>query len=133
MKGLKSVLGLATAGVLIYVVYLIFKRSKPVAPITPEDGGGVTIGDQPTGDVGCDSSCCSTPCATIDLENAGANYGCCGSAVQQFQITLNNMAGAGINLVPDGAYGPNTMAAHQQVLAANNGYWPEFVGPTQPA
>jgi hypothetical protein len=136
MKGLKSVLGLATAGALIYVVYILVKRSR-VAPIVPSgtgDGTVVTEGDTTTSSqVGCDSGCCNNACATIDKENPGANYGCCGSVVQAFQIELNNMAGAGVNLVPDGAYGPATQAAHQQILAANNGVWPEFVGPTMPS
>ena len=133
MKGVKGILGVAVAAALIYVVYLIIKRGKPVPVIGVTDGNDVVIDEATTStDVGCSSSCCQNPCATIDKENPAANYGCCGAAVQALQMEINNMAGAGFNLSPDGAYGPNTQAAHQQVLNANNGYWPEFVGPTMP-
>jgi hypothetical protein len=136
MKNIKPVLGVVIAATLIYLVYLLFKRSRPVAPVSV-DGTGVVLPEMggsggTVSDVGCSSGCCQNPCSTINLENPAANYGCCGSVVQEFQIKLNNLAGAGFNLTPDGAYGPNTQAAHQQLLTTNNGVWPEFVGPTQP-
>lgn len=138
MKNVKPYLGVAIALTLIYLVYLLFKRSRTMSValsngdvVLPEaNGGGAGAGST---DVGCRSNCCQNPCTSIDLESPSANYGCCGAVVQQFQQQLNAMAGVGINLNPDGAYGQNTQAAHQQVLNANNGTWPEFIGPTQPA
>lgn len=134
LKPFLGVLGVVTLG---YVAYLLFKRSR-VAPDlmtdngdtiipSPGSGGGTTVSD-----IGCSSNCCNTPCANINLNVPSANYGCCGDRVLDFQTQLNGMLGAGANITPDGAYGTNTQAAHQQVLNTNNGVWPEFVGPTQP-
>jgi len=121
---------LASFGGLAYIAWKRRKAQKDTEAALNTGGAGGPSGGSPGSSAGC-ANCPSYTAAVqgeLSLVYPAANFKKCGPAVANLQQQIN-LIQTGSNLVIDGCYGPKTQAAHEQLLAINNGVWPTS-GPT---